>query len=252
MIGSIIGDISGSRFEAGTGVPEDPELLAPGCTLTDGVLLTMCAAKTITECEDDEDAVPDQAAFWLNEILSQYAEEDITSGGRDFACSIAGPCGLAAGSEEEAGKLAESIMSARLEDEEDVELARLLAATVALAASGMSKEEIEQAVSSRSYSMAELLASRMDDDTRHRLRNDTAACCIAAFLDGSVFEEVVQKALFYSGGDPAIAAGAGALGEAFYGVPEDLEDKALEYLNPDFEDIINEFDEYVLTLRVDS
>lgn len=252
MIGSIIGDIAGSRFRAGTKVPEDAELLAPGCTLTDGVLLTITAAKAITECEDDKAELPDQAAFWLNEILSQYAEEDITSGGSDFACSIAGPCGLAAGSEDEAGQMAEGIMSARLVDEEDVELAKLLAGTVALAASGMSKEEIEQVVSSRSYTMAELLASRMDEDTRRRLRNDPAACCIAAFLDGGVFEEVVQKALYYSDGNPAVAAGAGALGEAFYGVPEDMEDKALGYLNPDFEDVINEFDEYVLTLRVDT
>lgn len=252
MIGSIIGDIAGSRFRAGLRVPPDAELLAPGCTLTDGVLLTMSAAKAITECEGDEAELPDQAAFWLNEILSQYAEEDITAGGRNFACSIAGPCGLAAGGEEEAQKFARSIMACRLEDEEDVELAAQLAGIVAMAASGMSQEEIEQILSSRSYTMAELLASRMDEDTRHRLRNDTAACCVAAFLDGQTFEETVRKALLYSGGDTAIAAGAGAIGEAAFGVPEDIEDKALEYLNPDFQDVINEFDEYVLTMRADT
>ncbi|MBD5560395.1 MAG: hypothetical protein HDQ87_08600 [Clostridia bacterium] len=252
MIGSIIGDIAGSRFRAGGSVPEDAELLAPGCTLTDGVLLTMSAAKAITECEDQAQELPDQAAFWLNEILSQYAEEDATAGGRDFACSIAGPCGLAAGSKEEAGSFARSIMSARLEDEEDADLAADLAGMVALAASGMSKEEIEQLFSSRSYTMAELLASRMDEATRNRLRNDTAACCLAAFLDGADFEDTVRKALVYSHGDPAVAAGAGAIGEAFFGVPEEIEDEAVTYLNPDFQDIIQEFDEYVLTLRVDS
>ena len=252
MIGSVIGDIAGSRFKAGLKVPEEAELLAPGCTLTDGVLLTMSAAKAITECEADEAALPDEAAFWLNEILLQYGQEEATAGGRNFACSIAGPCGLAAGSEEEAQKSARSIMSARLEDDEDVDMAAQLAGIVALAASGMGKEEIEQLLSSRSYTMAELLAARMDEDTRHRLRNDIVACCVAAFLDGSSFEEVVQKALLYAGGDPAIAAAAGAMGEAFFGVPVELEDKALEYLNPDFQDIINDFNEYVLTMRLDA
>lgn len=252
MIGSIIGAIAGSRFRAGQKVPPDAELLAPGCTLTDGVLLTISAAKAITESENDEADLADQAAFWLDEILSQYGEEVATAGGRDFACSIAGPCGLAAGSEEEAQKLARSVMTARMEDEEDVLLAESLAGAVALAASGMSKEEIEQLISSRSYSMAELLASRMDDDTRHRLRNDAAACAVAAFLDGSDYEDSVRKALVYGGGDPSLAAAAGALGEAFFGVPEDLEDRGLDYLNADFQDVISEFDEFVLTMRVDS
>lgn len=252
MIGSVIGDIAGSRFIAGLDVPDEPELLTAGCQVTDGVYLTMAAAKALTESENDLADLPDQTSFWLDEILSQYEAEDAPAGGRNFACSIAGPCGFVAGTEEEARILARTVLNAAEEvEEEDVLLAESLSALVAMAASGMNKEELEQYAASRSYSLAELLGTRSEEATRNRLRHDTEACVLAAFLEGTTYEEVVQQALELSGGDPAVAAAAGAMGEAFYGVPETLEDEAVYYLNADFMDIINEFDEYVLTMRAD-
>lgn len=251
MIGSIIGDIAGSRFIAGSDVPEEPELLAEGAQVTDGVYLTMAAAKALTESENEPAELGDQTTFWLEEILSQYDAEDAAAGGRNFACSIAGPCGLAAGTEEEAHLLARTILESCDAEEEDLLLAENLSALVAMAASGMSKDEIEQVASSRSYSLAELLSGRAEEEMRRRLRHDTEACVIAAFLEGTDYEEVVQQALLLSAGDPAVAAAAGAVGEAFYGVPESLEDEAVYFLNADFMDIITAFDEYVLTMRAE-
>ena len=53
---------------------------------------------------------------------------------------------------------------------------------------------------------------------------------LVAFLDGENFEDVIRNAVGIGGDSDTIGAMAGSIAEAYYGVPIDLEEKALSYL----------------------
>ena len=53
---------------------------------------------------------------------------------------------------------------------------------------------------------------------------------IEAFLEGDSFEDVILKALSIGGDSDTIAAMAGAIAEAYYGIPEELKQKAFDIL----------------------
>ena len=64
---------------------------------------------------------------------------------------------------------------------------------------------------------------------------------IVAFLDGEDFEEVIRNAVGIGGDSDTIGAMAGGIAEAYYGVPIELEEKALEYLPDDLKGIYHAF-----------
>ena len=53
MIGAIIGDIAGSRFEFDNFKDKDFELFSPECFVTDDSVMTVAVGKAILECEGD-------------------------------------------------------------------------------------------------------------------------------------------------------------------------------------------------------
>ena len=55
MIGVIIGDIVGSRFEFDNYKGKDFELFADGCEFTDDTIMTLAVGKALIESKDDID-----------------------------------------------------------------------------------------------------------------------------------------------------------------------------------------------------
>lgn len=72
MIGAIIGDIVGSRFEFNNHRSKDFELFGEGCFATDDSIMTLAVAKAILETEKivERDAGQYEAAQLFNNLLS--------------------------------------------------------------------------------------------------------------------------------------------------------------------------------------
>ena len=64
---------------------------------------------------------------------------------------------------------------------------------------------------------------------------------IIAFLESDDFEDCIRKAIWLGGDADTQAAIAGSIAEAYYGVPYELEQKALEYLTDDLKGIYYAF-----------
>ena len=64
---------------------------------------------------------------------------------------------------------------------------------------------------------------------------------IVAFLEGNDFVDVIKNAIGIGGDADTIGAMAGSIAEAYYGVPYELEQKALEYLTDDLKGIYYAF-----------
>ena len=85
------------------------------------------------------------------------------------------------------------------------------------------------------------------DEIRQKYRFD-ASCqgsvpqAIEAFLESENFEDTIRIAVSIGGDSDTIAAIAGGIAGAYYGVPNDLRLKAIEYLPAEFIDILEDFE----------
>ncbi len=67
---------------------------------------------------------------------------------------------------------------------------------------------------------------------------------ITAFLESEGFEDAIRNAISIGGGDSdTLAAIAGSIAEAYYGVPKQLADKAVTYLDDYLHRILIEFND---------
>ena len=124
MIGAIIGDIVGSRFEFNNHRNKDFELFTDDCFVTDDSIMTLAIAKAILDSKGDRDTLGEMAVKHMREIGRKYP--DCGFGGRFYqwifsdvpdqynsfgngAAMRVSPAGFAAESQSEAEDLAKTV-----------------------------------------------------------------------------------------------------------------------------------------------
>ena len=63
-----------------------------------------------------------------------------------------------------------------------------------------------------------------------------------AFLDGTDFEDCIRYAISIGGDSDTIGCIAGSIAEAYYGVPQEIRRRAMEYLPDSFKEVLREFE----------
>ena len=74
MIGAIIGDIVGSRFEWNNYRHKDFELLTPECFATDDSIMTLAVAKALMTSKPDWSDLGKQAVRCMQEVGRPYPD----------------------------------------------------------------------------------------------------------------------------------------------------------------------------------
>ena len=69
---------------------------------------------------------------------------------------------------------------------------------------------------------------------------------IVAFLESTGFEDAIRNAVSIGGDSDTIAAIAGSIAEAAYGIPQDIREKALTYLPEPLKDVLHRWEETVM------
>ena len=64
---------------------------------------------------------------------------------------------------------------------------------------------------------------------------------VTAFLEGEDFVDVIRTAVSLGGDCDTLTCIAGSMGEAFYGVPEELKKECLDRVSPEMGDVIKRF-----------
>ena len=106
----------------------------------------------------------------------------------------------------------------------------------------MPKHEIRELIEDRFYDLNFTI-----DEIRPKYRFD-ASCqgsvpqAIKAFLESDDFESAIRLAVSIGGDSDTIAAIAGGIAEAYYGIPEHIKMQAIKYLPEDLRDIVVEFE----------
>ena len=150
-------------------------------------------------------------------------------------------CGFAAKSLEEAKALSKAVTEVTHNHPEGIKGAEATVVAIYLARSGYSIEEIQQHISTKYYPMDFTLDEIRDTYEFNETCQDTVPQALKAFFESLDFEDAIRNAISIGGDSDTLAAITGGIAEAYYGVPQDIKDKALNYLDEDLLQIVNRF-----------
>ena len=71
--------------------------------------------------------------------------------------------------------------------------------------------------------------------------NRSVPQAIVCFLEAQDFEDALRNAVSLGGDGDTLAAIAGSIAEAYYGIPDDIQEEALEYLDDGLKDYYYEY-----------
>ena len=257
MLGAIIGDIAGSRFERRNIKTKDFELFTDHCRPTDDSVMSLAVAKAILESKSDYSDLTLNAVKCMQELGQKYpyagyggkfkqwiySESPLpyNSWGNGAAMRVSA-CGFAAGSLDEAKFLSKSVTEVTHNHPEGIKAAEAVAVSIYMAKTGHSLLEIRDHINKNYYKTSFRL-----DDIRPTYTFDVSCQgsvpqAFEAFFESAGFEDTIRNAISIGGDSDTIAAIAGGIAEAYYGIPADIRDHALTFLDTDLLAILNDFE----------
>jgi len=79
---------------------------------------------------------------------------------------------------------------------------------------------------------------------------DTVPQAIMAFLESTDFEDAIRNAISLGGDSDTLAAITGSIAEAAYGVPDEIKDKALSFLDKPLTEVYERWVTYILVQKL--
>ena len=260
MIGSIIGDIVGSKYEFNNTFDYNFPLFDKGCNFTDDTICTIAVADAILNAEDgmptDRDfklslqywckkypnpmgAYGASFSNWINSLNPQPYD----SFGNGAAMRVS-PIGFAFGSSDDV--IREAINSAKVSHSHTEGL--IGASAVALAISKIRTTEEQR----RFEILSETVEFFYGKEWQRKLPkkgvfDETCQGCVPlAFhicINSDSFVDAIRQAVCYGGDSDTLGAIVGGLVEAMYGIPIEVKKTALNFLTPELLDVVTKFEE---------
>ena len=126
---------------------------------------------------------------------------------------------------------------------EGIKGAEATASCIFLARNGKSKEEIREYVTGEFHYNLNRTLDEIRPFYRHvESCQKTVPEAIIAFLEAEDFEDTVRNAVSIGGDTDTLAAIAGSIAEAFYGVPEELREECRKRIPGNMRKVLNQFD----------
>lgn len=258
MVGAILGDIIGSVYEFRNYKAKDFPLFSRRSTFTDDTVMTLAVADALMKVtpEDHDDVIRAQLVHSMQTIGRHYPR--CGYGGRFIGWMFSdrpqpyNSCGNGSGMRvssvgwfyddlDTVQRMAKLTADVTHNHPEGVKGAQSVAAAIFLARTGKSKADIKAYVEQQfGYDL-----DRTCDEIRptyHHVETCQGSVpeAIIAFLEGSDFEDVIRTAVSIGGDSDTIADMAGAIAEAFYGVPEELKQECRDRLPKELRDILEQ------------
>ena len=256
MIGAIIGDIAGSRFEWDNHRSKDFELFTPKCFATDDSIMSLAIAEALMRAKPDFSDLSAQAVRCMQEVGRPYP--DCGYGGRflgwmyaddpqpyhsfgNGAAMRVSACGLAAKSVEEAKALSRAVTIVSHDHPEGLKGAEATAVAIYMGKSGAPMADIRACMEGY-YALDFTLDSIRATYRFNETCQQTVPQALEAFFESVDFEDAIRNAISIGGDSDTLAAITGGVAEAYYGVPEALSQAARGYLDARLLDILERFE----------
>ena len=258
MLGAIIGDIVGSRFERHNIKSKEFDFFAPDCLLTDDSIMTFAVAQALLKCTGDYSALGEKAVHYMQTIGRIYpgcgfggnflwwvlgdSPEPYNSYGNGAAMRVS-PCAYVASSLDEVIELSRKVTEVSHNHPEGIKGAEATAVATYMARTGRTIPEIKQYINDRYYPMDFTLDGIRTSYTLDVSCQGSVPQAIMAFLESNSFEDAIRNAVSIGGDSDTIAAITGGIAGAYYGVPNDIREKALSYMDRLQRKILCDFEE---------
>lgn len=277
MLGAIVGDIVGSRFEFWKIKTTEFELFTDKCFVTDDSIMSLAVGKALMETEkkkpflsegrelDGEylDLLEKETVKWMQSIGRRYPAcgfggmfyewvfsnnpKPYNSFGNGAAMRIS-PAGFAARSEAEARTLAHTITQTTHNHPEGLKGAEATAVAIYLARKKWPLPEIKKRLEEYydlNFTIGEISPHYYFNETCQ----ETVPQALVSFLEAKSFEETIRLAVSLGGDSDTLAAIAGGIAEAYYGVPEEIKTNALSYLDEYLLSLYNDWEAFLRKLQ---
>ena len=152
------------------------------------------------------------------------------------------PVGFAASDVEEAKRLSAAVTRISHNHPEGMKGAEATAVAIMMARQGKSKEEI-RAEMEKYYDLSTSVDAYRKEWGGHgkEICQVSVPQALACFFEGKDYEDVIRNCISIGGDSDTIAAIAGGIAEAYYGVPADVQKKAKRYLPPALMQIVLDY-----------
>lgn len=264
MKGTIIGDIVGSIYEHHNIRTKDFPLFSAvhPCRFTDDTVMTLAVARAMMESLEDDEPLYDALVRNMQRFGKAYPhrgyggrfkqwirEEDPRpyysyGNGAAMRCS---PAGWVCSDPEKARALAWETTLPTHNHPESVKAASLVAELICRARQGASMEALRQ-ITLGYYDIPDI------DKLREWNYFDvscqgTMPAALSAFFHSTGFEDCIRNAISVGGDSDTIAAIAGSIAEAYYGVPEAIWAEAETYLDDNMRRLVHDFYDFARGLN---
>lgn len=256
MMGAIIGDIVGSRFEWDNIKSKDFELFTADCSPTDDSIMTLAIAKAILECNANVDMLGEESVLWMQLIGIRYPDcgyggnfirwiysedpQPYNSLGNGAAMRVSAVA-WASRTLDECVRMSKAVTEVSHNHPEGIKGAEAIAVATYMALHGNTKDEIK-AKMQEYYNLDFTLDSIREQYTFDVTCMGTVPPAIVAFLESTSFEDAIRNAISIGGDSDTLAACTGAIAEAYYGIPVLLRERAKMHMDKRLRSILSDFE----------
>lgn len=257
MLGAIIGDIAGSKYEWRNNKSKEFEFLSQGSRFTDDTVMTLAVLDallyievnktsdlfnaTIKKMQEYGRKYPDAGyGGMFRKWLKDDDPKPYGSWGNGSAMRIS-PVVYFAKNKVHLFELVDAITSTTHNSPEGIKGARALAWAIYLARIGAEKNLIKREIEAEFYNLDFTIDGIRDNYKFDASCQGSVPQAIVAFLESENFEDSIRIAVSLGGDTDTIASMTGAISEQFYGIPFELQEKAVSFLNRDFIILLEKF-----------
>lgn len=251
MLGAIIGDIVGSRFEFNNYKKTDFELFHPDCTFTDDTVCTVAVADWLM---NPDVGLSENMRYWCRKypypsggyglsfkkwIFSESGPYNSFGNGAAMRVS---PVAWWASDMSSIDLLARRSAQITHDHPEGIKGACCIAETIFRLRSGQEKKNIRSFVNAN-YNLRQTCNQIRKTNQFDETCQVTVPQAIQCFLESTDFESAIRLAVSIGGDSDTIAAITGSLAEAAYGIPEEMKQKVFKILPDDILKVLRKFTE---------
>lgn len=257
MLGAIIGDVVGSRFEFKNTNSLNFELFTPESTFTDDTICTIAVADAILK----DIPFGESLHYWCRKYpypkggyggsFAGWVHSDnpkpYNSYGNGSAMRVSA-CGWLEEGPNVISQYAKKSAECTHNHPEGVKGAVAVADCIAFLRIGLSKKELKNHITLlHGYNLNQTCKDIRAGNSFNETCQVTVPQSIVAFLESTDFESSIRLAVSLGGDSDTIAAITGSIAEAFYPIPHYMKERALSKLPTDLLNVYSNFLYYKAT-----
>jgi ADP-ribosylglycohydrolase len=248
MIGAIIGDIAGSIYEFDNYRAKDFEFFGRGADYTDDTVCTIAVADALLNGRDPALTL----AAWcrrhpgrgyggmFGRWIHMRELRPYGSFGNGAAMRVS-PAGLLARTLEEALAMAHRVTAVTHDHPEGLKGAAATAHAIFLARQGAAPGQIRATIAAEyGYDLDRTVDGIRPGYRFNETCQETVPEALVCALEARDFEDAIRNAISIGGDSDTVAAIAGGVAEALYGVPEEFEREALARLPQEMRAVVEQ------------